>query len=275
MKKLLVTGAAGHIGRQIIQTLGRDYEVVATDLVASEGAAIQVLDLLDEKRTEAFVRGVQPDLILHLANNKNVFACEKDPEGTHRINYEVTVSLARLSQNLGSHFFFISSDYVFPGQDPTAFYSEASPTEPSTQYGRDKAQSEDYLRENLDYYSIVRSSGIYGYGGDYVATVAAALQKGEKFAAFTDLVNNPTHIGDFLAMLQLLLAAPRVGTFHASGAESVSRYEFATLIARHFGLNADLLQPTNLPPGDIRPRYLRLKSDWTYRQLGYTPKNLR
>ena len=67
MKRILITGAAGRIGRVICAGLRQtsDYDVVAADIRADEDADIVVMDVRDRDSVEAQMSGV--DTVIHLA----------------------------------------------------------------------------------------------------------------------------------------------------------------------------------------------------------------
>lgn len=67
MKKILVTGAAGRIGRVICDGLRQtgEYDIVAADIRADEGAGIVPMDVQDRAAVEAQMAGV--DTVIHLA----------------------------------------------------------------------------------------------------------------------------------------------------------------------------------------------------------------
>ena len=75
MKKILVTGCNGQLGRAIQKEYGDSVEFILTDVVEGEG--IFSLDITNEKEVLDFVRREQPDVIINCAAHTNVDACEK------------------------------------------------------------------------------------------------------------------------------------------------------------------------------------------------------
>ena len=93
--------------------------------------------------------------------------------------------------------------------------------------------------------------------------------------AINNLANCPTWIGDLLLMLDSLIEGGHKGAFHCIGTEPKSRYQYATAVAKAFGLDASLIKPFDLDFSvDIRPPMVRLSGEWTYHKLGVFPKDL-
>ena len=167
--------------------------------------------------------------MVHLAGNKDVFALEKSPETARRANVDTTRHLVEALQGSDALIVFISSDYVFEGNDGP--YSETSPTRPQTEYGKSKLAAEELLRSVGLPVAIARSASLFGFEGDFVSLVRNTLLQGKDFVAFTDLVSNPTSVTDLFVMLRRIIDGRLTGVFHAAGAESVSRAEFARKVA--------------------------------------------
>lgn len=267
--RVLLTGAAGVVGRGLWRHLReRQIDVIAVDI--AELPEVVQADLRDAETVRGLMEKYEPDVLLHLAANKNVFFCEENRAVAHDVNYCMSETLARACENAGVRMVFFSSDYVFGAED--RMWRETDVPCPTTQYGRDKAASEAFICQQLDDYAIIRTAGLYGFPGDLTHVVRSVLSKGESFNAFSNLVNCPTWTGDLFAMLDFILENHRTGIFHCVGPEALSRFDYACRVAAVFGLNGSLVQAETLDfSKDIRPPALRLDGSCTYKALGFFP----
>lgn len=269
---LMITGGAGVVGTQLCRHLrARGHEVVAVDVMETQG--VVRADLLDDVASKRVFETHRPEVVLHLAANKNVFFCEENPDVAHAVNFQMTESLVGLCAAFNARMIFISSDYVF-GEEDRVWKEDDTPC-PTTQYGRDKAASEKVIGEVLSDYAIVRTSGLYGFQEDLVHVVRSVLAKGETFNAFDNLSNCPTFLPDLFNMLDAILQNELSGVFHCVGPEAMSRFDYAKTVAEVLGLDASLVQPESVDfEQDIRPPSLRLSGAQTYSRLGVVPRKL-
>ena len=271
--RVLVTGAAGMVGRHLIRYLCKvGHQVIPVDLIKHEG--IISTDLRDEPSVFRLVKVYNPDLILHLAALTNLNFCEQNKEASRATNYGITEALTRACSKYQVRLIFLSSDYVFGKYDHV--WQERDLPCPTTQYGMDKAASEYLIRDSLSDYAIVRTAQLYGFHGDFVSLVCDALTTRQKFTAFANLVNCPTWIGDLFAMLHMIILRSSQGIFHCVGPEAVSRYQYACEVAEVFALDKSLIKAVNLDfLVDIRPPIVRLSGACTYNSLRFYPGSLK
>ena len=270
MRKVLITGAGGFVGSCLRRHLRRArFEFVLTDRDPAS-PAVHSLDLEDPTPTRALLDRERPDVIVHLAGNKDVFFLEDNPDFSSRVNVDLTRQLCELVADRNIHFIYLSTDYVFDGRSGS--FDERSEPDPQTIYGRDKLAAERCVRERLPVTTVLRSAGIFGYQGDFVDRVRRTIAGGERFPAFVNLWNSPTFAGDLFEMLRISIDRRVTGTLHACGSESVSRFVFAQRIAEAFGLDIDLVAESR--KDDIRPDDLSLSGEDAYRILDYRPPGL-
>jgi len=271
MNRMLVTGAGGVIASALSERFRADYP--GCILVDREPLrpSLTVCDLESLPAVRQLIDEAEPDVVVHLAGNKDVFALEKNPELAKRANVKTTRHIVEALRGSETLIVFISSDYVFEGTDGP--YRETSPTRPRTVYGRSKLEAEELLRSCGLPVAIARSASLFGFENDFVSTVKSALSLGQTFAAFSDLVSNPTAVGEFFEILKRIISRRLTGVFHAAGAEADSREAFARKIANAFSLNAGLIrgQPRQ---ETIRPPDLSLDNTATYSALEYCPAAL-
>lgn len=270
--RVLITGAAGILGKQIVRYLReRSHDVVAMD--CHEGKNIVCVDLRQQEATYELIDQYTPDTIIHLAALKNIAYCEKNPDLSRASNFGITKNLVEYCNRKSVPLVFFSTDYVFGQQDK--FWNESDTLCPVTRYGKDKADSERLIQLKLDKYAIIRTAQIYGVEDDFVELVVRSLSKGEEFQAMDNLVNCPTWIGDLLAMLGQIIEQSHYGVFHCVGPEPLSRFEYAQQVAKAFGLEHTLIKSWHLDfSKDPRPPVVRLDGSRTYTQLNVFPKIL-
>jgi dTDP-4-dehydrorhamnose reductase len=270
--RLMVTGGAGVVGSELCLHLRKSgHGVFPVDVTGAEG--VIVADLRDEAEVCRVVEQIRPDAVLHLAANKNVFFCEEHPEAAHAVNFKITEILTATCKQYNVGMIFISSDYVFGGS--SRIFTETDEPCPTTQYGKDKAASERVILTTLKNSAVVRTAGLYGFPGDLVQVVRAALSKGEPFRAFDNLINCPTWTPDLFRMIDRILESGFCGIFHCVGPEALSRFDYACVVAEGFGLDRQLVLTEKLDFGkDIRPSVLQLNGEITYVRLGVIPGTL-
>lgn len=271
--RLMVTGGAGVVGSELCSHLrNAGHPVFPVDVSGGDG--VIVADLRDEAAVSRVFEQIRPDAVLHLAANKNVFFCEEHPEVAHAVNYKITEILTAACNRFNARMIFISSDYVFGGSSRT--FTETDEPCPTTQYGKDKAASEQVILKTLKDGAIVRTAGLYGFPGDLLQVVKAALSKGESFRAFDNLINCPTWTPDLFRMIDRILEAGFCGIFHCVGPEALSRFDYACAVAEVFDLDRTMVLAEKLDfTKDIRPPSLRLDGHSTYARLGVTPGTLK
>ncbi|HYR45006.1 MAG TPA: SDR family oxidoreductase [Terriglobia bacterium] len=275
MTRLLVTGAAGAVGSAVSSHFLRaDPTCVLVDrnFSPSQSASSFVhCNFESPLDVERLINRYQPEIVLHLAGNKDVFALEKDPALAWRANVATTKNLLGALTGAKSLVIYISTDYVFQGT--AGPYEETSPTRPTTEYGKSKAAAEACLLDSGLPVAIARSAALFGLTNDFVSVVRDCLAAGKSFPAFSDLVSNPTFVGDLTAMLTRLMDRRLTGVFHVCGSESLSREQFAKMIAGAFGLDAELIHAEKRTER-VRPPDLSLSNAATCVALRYRPRPL-
>lgn len=162
MKKILVTGCNGQLGRAIRQEYkGKDVSFINTDV--AEGEGIVALDITDVNAVLALVRAERPDVIINCAAHTNVDACEQQWDAAYRINAIGPRNLSIAAREVGAKMIHVSTDYVFEGNG-TKPYTEFDEIHPVSAYGKTKAEGEKFVREFADRYFIFRTAWLYGDG---------------------------------------------------------------------------------------------------------------
>ncbi len=230
MKKLIVTGADGQLGRAInMQYAGNtEYELINTD--------VGELDITDIDSVMKFVRGVQPYAIINCAAYTAVEACEKEEDLAFRINAVGARNLSIASGETGAKLMHVSTDYVFDGNG-TRPYRETDPVGPQGAYGRTKLAGENFVKEFSHRHFIVRTAWLYGDGKNFVKTMLRLSEDHDKVRVVRDQVGSPTSAAELARAIAYLLPTENYGLFHGTCEGDCSWAQFTEEIFRLAGKN--------------------------------------
>jgi dTDP-4-dehydrorhamnose reductase len=236
--RVLVFGGWGQLGSDLtIASEGRH------DLVRPRHDEVEVTDPAAVSRS---VDAVRPDAVIDAAAFHKVELCEEDPDRAFRVNAVGALNVARAAREAGARCVYISSDYVFDGEDPQG-YAEGDPVGPLNVYGASKVAGESMVRQACPDSLVVRGSGLFGHagssgkGGNFVETMLAKAAAGEAITVVDDQFFAPTSTRDMAGRILLLLER-RVppGTYHAANAGSCSWHGFARTIFQLAGVAPEL-----------------------------------
>jgi dTDP-4-dehydrorhamnose reductase len=214
--RVLIFGGTGGLGRELTRLGGS--EVTA--------AGSRDADLRDLRQVRALVDRARPAVVINAAYRQDDWAVTAD--GAAHVAVAAVAAGARLVH--------VSSDAVFSGA--CGRYDETCAPVPGTRYGAAKAAAETAVRAVDPGAVVARTSLIVG-GPQTV--IVARVHAGGVF--FTDDVRCPVHVTDLAAGLLELAASSHAGIRHVAGADAVSRFELAQLIAARDGLDSSTLVP--------------------------------
>ncbi|QWU15802.1 dTDP-4-dehydrorhamnose reductase [Paenibacillus sophorae] len=221
--KVLVTGAAGQLGRDVVLLLeSRGYEVLACDR--------QEMDITDLDQCDKVIGEFGPEVVIHCAAHTAVDAAETDVDAAYLINAVGTRNVALASEKAGAKLVYISTDYVFDGQGSQP-YHEYDNTDPKSIYGKSKRAGEILVQTLSSKYFIVRTSWVYGkYGNNFVKTMLKFGQEKPVLQVVDDQKGSPTYTVDLANFLLELIGTEKYGIYHASNTEVCTWYEFTQAI---------------------------------------------
>jgi dTDP-4-dehydrorhamnose reductase len=246
--RLLVTGAGGQVGRELVEhaTAAGD-EVVACD----HGS----LDVGDRDAVLQAVLETRPDVVVHAAAWTAVDACESDPDRAFRVNGLGTRHLAEATRRSRAHLVYVSTDYVFDGTLARPYHEWDAPN-PQSVYGHSKLAGE--LEVAGTGATVVRISWVCGrYGNNLVKTALRLASERDTLSFVDDQRGHPTIVSDLVPMLRRLAAERRPGLFHVTNQGAVSWYEFVRAVFAAAGHDPDRVLPIStaeLDPPRPAPR---------------------
>ncbi len=278
---VLVTGASGQVGRELV----RRHERYGLAVVGFDHAG---LDITDPAAVAAAIDEVQPVCVVNGAAYTAVDRAEEEADKAFAVNAAGPENLARACRRHGIPLLHISTDYVFDGSKRTP-YREDDPVAPLGVYGRSKEEGERRLRAITNRHCIIRTSWVFAaHGHNFVTTMLRLGSERPRLRIVDDQHGGPTPaaaIADMLLTLAARCAAgeePPWGTYHFSGAPSVTWFGFAQEIfaqaAAILGRPAPVLEPittADYPTPARRPAWSVLDCSKIEKVLGIQPPDWR
>jgi dTDP-4-dehydrorhamnose reductase len=222
--RVLLTGAAGQLGRCFIDRLPEGWVLMATDS--------QQLDITDPSAVSKAVAEFKPDAVVNAAAYTAVDKAESEPERARAINADGPGFLAAAAAMLNIPFVHVSTDYVFDGTASEP-YCENTPCSPKSVYGQTKLDGEHAALKANPKTVVIRTAWVFSeYGNNFVKTMLrVGAQRGE-LGVVSDQYGCPTYAGDIAAAVVAMLSKPQVpcGIYHYCGDSAVSWFDFAQII---------------------------------------------
>ncbi|MET3210900.1 UNVERIFIED_CONTAM: dTDP-4-dehydrorhamnose reductase [Paenibacillus sp. PvR008] len=232
--KVLVTGASGQLGRDVVRVLQEQGHNV-------QGCDREKLNITNLEQVVEVVERFHPDAIIHCAAYTTVDAAETDVNGAYLVNASGTRNIALASAKVGAKLVYISTDYVFDGTAEHP-YHEYDNTNPQSIYGKSKRAGEVLSQALSVRLFIVRTSWVYGlHGNNFVKTMLKLGSEKQQLKVVQDQKGSPTYTVDLARFLAELIRTEKYGIYHASNSGSCTWYEFAQAI---FEEATDILDAT-------------------------------
>jgi dTDP-4-dehydrorhamnose reductase len=239
---ILVTGATGQVGFELVRALQGLGRVVAPDR--------SMLDLSDGNRLATVVREIQPSFIINPAAYTAVDQAESDADAAMRVNATAPGVLAAEARRIGAALIHYSTDYVFDGTKDGP-YDEDDPVGPLNVYGASKLAGERAIEDIGGAYVVLRTSWVYGMRGrNFLRTMLRLAQERPELRIVADQIGAPTWSRIVAELTAHIVAqaiavsedaqddwwAKRSGTYHLTAAGSTSWAGFAEAIFEHLAL---------------------------------------
>lgn len=252
--RILLTGANGLLGQKLVTLLQgmEDVELIATGRGKNrnpDGSYSYLrADLLNHTGLRTFFQFTPPDVIIHCAAMTQVDECEVNREACWKINVEATENLVDYARENGVYFLYVSTDFVFDGLSGP--YREEDLPSPVNYYGISKAKAEELVLNANIGAAIVRTVLVYGVAHDpsrsnIVLWVKKNLEAGKPIKVVDDQFRTPTLVEDLAYGCWQVVKNRKAGIYHLSGDEMVTPYLLALKVADFFGLDRNLITPTD------------------------------
>ena len=249
--KVLVTGANGQLGHDVVEELRRrGQETIGVDIAD--------MDITDDEAVQRTLLSVSPDAVVHCAAWTAVDAAEaaENREMVRRVNVNGTASLAKACHMIGCKMMYLSTDYVFDGRGSEPWRADCKAFAPLSVYGQTKLEGELAVREVLDRYFIVRISWVFGINGNnFVKTMLRLGEKHDSLRVVCDQIGTPTYTRDLARLLADMLETEKYGFYHATNEGGyLSWADFARRIFSEAGKLVEVIPVTTAEYGSSKAK---------------------
>ena len=228
--KILVLGSMGQIGRCLNDQLRKtSYETIYTSR--------KQIDIANFVSTKSKISKICPQVIINAAAYTSVDKAEEDIKNANKINHLAVNNLAKICFQLNCLLIHISSDYVFDGKSNKP-YKENDKTNPRSVYGKTKLNGEIAIKASGCKNIIIRTSWVYSeYGNNFLKTMLRLGMTHDEVSIVSDQIGCPTYAQDIAKTILEIISKQEHfkdnNTYHYSGNEACSWYDFAKIIFDH------------------------------------------
>jgi dTDP-4-dehydrorhamnose reductase len=262
MRRWLITGAGGMLGRDLTALLAAKGEQVAEFTRAG-------LDITDAAAVRTALERHRPHVVVNCAAWTAVDDAEAHEDSALEVNGRAVAHLAAACADHNAALVQISTDYVFDGLAEKP-YAEDHPMAPRSAYGRTKLAGEAAARTALPHNAyVVRTAWLYGaHGSSFVRTMLSRARAASPVSVVDDQRGQPTWTADVAGQIHALIAADApAGTYHATSSGDTTWFGLAREVYARAGADPALVTPTTTtayPRPAPRPAYSVLgHSGWT------------
>ena len=215
---ILITGAAGFVGRRLMETVPGAVAAPSLRNASQE----DVRRIVEESGAEA---------IVHTAAISDIGACQADPEASYRANVQIPLWLARAAGNRKLVCF--SSDQVYSGSKEAGPYSEEM-TAPGNVYACHKLEMEQRVLEILPEAVMLRAEWMYDLRAPKPNYLLNILRAEGTVAFSSRQYRGVTYLGEVAEAMDRVLALPG-GAYNFGSETTLSMQELTKRLAALLG----------------------------------------
>jgi dTDP-4-dehydrorhamnose reductase len=259
-KTILIFGISSFVGSNLAELLGDEYRIIGTynkTPVKIPGVVCVPCDVLKKDYVSRVVSVFDPDFSIYAAGLSSLTESHRNAKKCEALNSVGAINCSVASERVGCKFIYLSSGYVFSGDDIA--YKESDTPFPTTTYGSSLSSTEFYVQRSSLNYWILRCAPLYGRSfnpllPNWFELMQSGLAKGQNFSAddfvktgFLDIY----YLAKFIKSLIKTSAPTRL--IHVSSSDVMTRFQFAKTYAKIFRKDENLILPSSghFPAGAI------------------------
>ncbi len=235
-KKIIITGAKGMMGSDVVPILSENYSVVPTDK--------EELDITDAGQIEDWFDRVRPDWVVHMAALTDLDFCEENPDIAHEVNNAGTEKIAAACKKRGIGMIYISTSGIFSGKKDKP-YTEDDIPKPVNVYGQSKYHGELAVQKILEgeKWMILRAGWLFGGGENDIKFVGKMIKLARtisEISAVDNIFGSPNYTVDIGRLICYLIEEEMRGVFHVGNEGLATRLDLAEAIVELSGADCTI-----------------------------------
>lgn len=258
-----VIGGSGFVGSTVVECLKQSGKILVLSPSHKE------VDITNKNKVREWILSQKPQSVVLLASWTDVDSAENGSNTSlvARTNINGVVNVAKAVKEMGAHLIYVSTDFVFSGQDEKdeigPYSEDCKPprrwADERTRgyYGETKFLGELMLETMGIKHAVVRIS--YPFGNiaypqkDYALKMIKAASK---YPIFIDQYITPTYILDFTAAVKVITSRQMQGIYHVATNNLTTPFAFVKRLYKNLGLPIESLRRGNFKSyGAPRPQY--------------------
>ena len=250
MKRVLITGASGQLGKSIQDWAAKFPELQFRLVDRTE------MDIINQNQVDKCFSEFNPHFCINCAAYTKVDQAALTPEPAYAVNVEGVKNLVEACVENDVTLIHISTDYVFDGTKNEGYYPEDKPN-PINVYGLTKWKGEKLIRKGMQHYFIIRTSWLYSkkYPPNFYLTILEKARRGEELIVTNAERGCPTDASNLAKHILMLIDSGNTsfGISHFTDGQVMSWHGFAVQILEEHGI----LQTTKLEKGQKSRSFAR------------------
>ncbi|RJO59323.1 dTDP-4-dehydrorhamnose reductase [Candidatus Parcubacteria bacterium] len=242
MKKVLVIGAKGMLGQEIVRVFGDtgNFEVMAWDR--------SNIDITDFQQVQNKIPAIKPAILINCAAYNNVDGAEVEADAAYLLNAKAVENLAKVCKFTGITFVHYSTDYVFSGRESAGYAEDAKP-DPQSVYAKSKFAGEKAVQGVDGNFYLIRLSRLFGKPAEsakakksFVDIMLNLARTKSEIEVVDEEYASPTYATDLAkATLDILKFQSPFGIYHRTNDGACTWFEFAKEIFRQTNMQTKVI----------------------------------
>lgn len=236
--KVFISGASGLVGGNCLKHFKEmGWNAIGSHLSFATDQTVFFNTLEPEHPDNFDVLTFLPDVIVHCGALTHVDYCEDHVEESYEKTVQSTKNLIALAQKCNARFVYISTDYVFDGENGP--YTEEAPVNPLSVYAKHKLEAETLALQEIKDTLVLRVTNVYGdeiRNKNFVSRIVEQCRQRKKLTLKLpyDQFASPANAYDIARAMFLLLRDNKKGIYHIAGSDYLNRVELALRILSYF-----------------------------------------